>query len=62
MPEHEVVPQLLMHEVAISRLKRRLEDTENELESVLTDVGSLLRNITRRVEQLEGVHFPTNKI
>lgn len=54
LKEHKVVPQLLMHEVAICRLKRKLAATENELEQVLTEVGKLLRNITRRVEKLEG--------
>lgn len=54
--EHEVVPQLLMHEVEISRLKRKLADTEMELQEVLIDVGMLLRNITRRVELLERAH------
>lgn len=53
--EHEVVPQLLMHEVYIGRLKRRLEDTESELEGVLFDVSQLIRNLSRRVEHLEGM-------
>lgn len=51
---HGVVPQLLMHEVGISRLKRRFADMEDELDEVLTNVGNLIRRITARLENLES--------
>lgn len=43
-----------MHEVSLRRLKRRLADTENELQQVLSDVRQQMRYVTRRVEHLEG--------
>lgn len=51
---HEVLSQLLMHDVSIGRLKRRLADSETEILAVLANVTEHVRNLSRRVEQLEA--------
>lgn len=47
MAGHEVVLQLYMHEVSISRLKRRLEDAENELKAVISEVSTVIGTLSR---------------
>lgn len=45
--EHEVVAELLMHEVTHLRVKRKLEATEDELHSLVGEVRKLICNLTR---------------